>query len=317
MGIDGGGTKTDMVLSNQHCKILARIKCGQSNLHNATEKEISDEMKKGINMLIKKAGLKKTVKFSSVGIGLAGLDTQQDEEIAARIFRNALKGHMVSFKNMKIVNDTIIGFWSGTTSEEGMCIIGGTGSNCYGRTKRGKEAKASGRGHILADQGSGYEIGMKALKAAVKSFDGRGPKTKLEKMVLKHFMVKNFDDLMGRVYYQPFNKHDAGQLAIVVQNAAEAGDKVARKIAYEAADELFLMVKTVGHKLGFKKGKEFDLVMIGGVIQHDPYVKIRFKNLVRKIYPQVNFIIPDKKPVIGAVRLAMSMINGKAARNAC
>lgn len=307
MGIDGGGTKTAMVLADQNGRILASIKTGQSNVHNAASKEIAGEIREGMFALFKKAKLSKLTRFAAVGIGLAGLDSKKDYGVARNIFKKALSGHLPGTGKIKIVNDTVIGFWSGTDKREGICMIGGTGSNCYGITKRGKEAWASGLGHILADEGGGYYQGLRALKAAAKSFDGRGPKSLLEKMILKHYSVKNIRDLIPIIYYKPYGKSDIGQLAYLVEDACVKGDKVALQIAGDSADELVLMVKAVAEKLKFKK-QSFDLVLIGGVIQGDPFVNRRFKREIRKLYPKVRLIIPKNKPVIGAVKLALALL---------
>ena len=41
-------------------------------------------------------------------------------------------------------------------------ILSGTGSCCYGNNPAGLTAKVGGWGHVLGDQGSGYEIGLDA-----------------------------------------------------------------------------------------------------------------------------------------------------------
>lgn len=305
LGIDGGGTKTAMVLADQNCKSLASIETGQSNVHNASVKEITEQIRQGMFDLFKKARLSKLTRFDAVGIGLAGLDSKKDYDVAKNILKKALSGHLPDARKVKIVNDTVIGLWSGSQKKESICLIGGTGSNCYGVNKKGKEAWASGLGHVLADEGGGYYQGLRALKAAAKSFDGRGPKSLLEKMILKHYRVKDIRDLIPLIYYKPYGKRDIGQLAYLVEEACKKGDKVALRIASDSADELVLMVKAVAEKLKFKK-QSFDLVLIGGVIQGDPFVNRRFKRDVRKLYPNVNFIIPKDKPVAGAVWLALS-----------
>lgn len=307
--VDGGGTKTDFVIVNQDGKILGQQKIGPSNLYSRSYREIKRDWVKGLKQVIKKAKMPARATFTAAGIGIAGLDNKAMKQVAHKLTKEVLGFRLPPKKKLHIVNDTVIGFWSGCTDYcgAGIGIVGGTGSNCYGMNKKGEEYWVSGLGHILADQGGGYEIGMNALKAVVKSADGRGPKTILEQMVLRHFKEKDVRDLIPHIYNKPFGKKQAAQIALFVEEAAIKGDKVAKKIAEDAADELILMVETVAKKLQMQK-ESFPLVMIGGVLQRDPIVTKRFEREVKKICPQARLIIPEEKPVYGAIRMALSTL---------
>jgi len=63
--------------------------------------------------------------------------------------------------------DYVLGVDGGSDSKNGIMIICGTGSNCFGVNEEGKEAKVNGWDYILGDEGSGYEIGIKALGALI------------------------------------------------------------------------------------------------------------------------------------------------------
>jgi len=309
LGIDGGATKTDMVLTDQNEKILARINSGPSNIHTVSEKEIVKNLHDGLQQLFKQAHLHNRTKLTAIGAGFAGIDNTKLQRQAKQFVKKAFAHHLPSqSKRIQVVNDTIIGFWSGISDQEGICIIGGTGSNCYGRTKRGKEAWANGLDWMLSDEGSGWEQGWKALRAVVKSYDGRGPKTRLEKSIYKHYKIKNARELLPIVYHPNYGKHQIGQLALYVETDALKGDKIAKQICKESADELLLSVKAVTKKLGFKKSYQLSIVLIGGVIQRNPIVQRRFKKRVKELFPQVRFILPKVKPAMGGIRLAISTI---------
>ena len=59
----------------------------------------------------------------------------------------------------------------------GIIVIGGTGSIAYARDERGKMWRAGGWGTPFDDGGSGYDVGRKAVTAALQDFDRRGPHT--------------------------------------------------------------------------------------------------------------------------------------------
>lgn len=305
LGIDGGGTKTHLALAMGDGQIVAREKTGHSNLHNASRKEIATRLKLAWMELADKANVPAHMPLGACVAGLAGLDSEHDAAAAREVIKHAF-GRSLTRAKVSIVNDTIIGFHAGSNTGVGVCVIGGTGSNGYGRNSRGREAWAGGLGHIMADEGSGYEIGLKVLRSAARAADGRGPKTKLLRGVLDHFHVKTMRELVPVVYSPSFGKYDLGQLAFVLQAAAAQKDKVAIDIAKASGVELALLATTVARKL-FKPAEVFDLVMIGGVLQHDPIVGKTFMTRVRAQFKKAEFIIPKRDPVEGAVRMAMQL----------
>ena len=60
----------------------------------------------------------------------------------------------------------------------------GQGPIVYGINADGKEARASGWGYLLGDEGSGYDIAIKGLRAVARAADGRGRPTELTHRIL-------------------------------------------------------------------------------------------------------------------------------------
>jgi N-acetylglucosamine kinase-like BadF-type ATPase len=308
LGIDAGATKTHLSLADDGGAILARVQTGPSNLHDIAATQISKMFAEAFTKVSKQATGKSRVALDALAIGWAGLDSPHDQQVAKTVIKHAFHHALPAPKHARIVNDTIIGLWSGSTSSNGICVIGGTGSNGYGRNKKGKEAWAGGLGHLMADEGSGYEVGLKILHAAAKSSDGRGPKTLLEKLLLKKFGVKKVRDLVPIVYAPGFGKHQVGQIAYLLEQATNEGDAVARDIAMQSAHELVLIASSVATQLGFTKRTSFDLVTIGGLLKHDPVISKTFKARIAAAFPFVQVVVPSEDPVIGAVRLAQSLL---------
>ncbi len=74
---------------------------------------------------------------------------------------------------------------------------------CYGRNAAGKTAKLGGWGHLLGDQGSGFEIGMHALKATVLRYDRDGIWPGLGQRLLRRLQLNKPDDLISRASKPP------------------------------------------------------------------------------------------------------------------
>lgn len=302
LGIDAGATKTMAAASDMKGKILARGKAGSGSFNVLGSEEICENIAAAIFPIIRKLKIGEGFKFQKVAIGMAGLDAPADfKEMKPYIKKYFTK---IFPRNFTLVNDVVIALHSGTTKGHGVGIIGGTGSNCYGINADGREAYTGGLGHLLSDEGSAYMLGLIALHAATRSFDGRGPKTVLESVMKDHFRVKNFRDITRKVYHEEFTKSDTGSLAPLVEEAAKKGDKIAQIIMEDAIYELGLMAATVIKKLKMEKQK-FDIVTVGGVFEKNEYVYTSFGRIMKKAAPKARVVKPRNKPVMGAIRLAL------------
>ena len=74
----------------------------------------------------------------------------------------------------KVTHDLEIALTGSGPQKTAVLVLSGTGSCCFGKTSDGRTAKMGGWGHILGDKGSGFEIGLRALKAVVFYFDRDG-----------------------------------------------------------------------------------------------------------------------------------------------
>ena len=91
----------------------------------------------------------------------------------------------------------------GTDTSPRVLVLSGTGSCCFGRTPAGKTAKVGGWGHILGDKGSGFEIGLRALKAVVYYYDRDGVWPRLGERILRALLLNEPDDLIAWVQSAP------------------------------------------------------------------------------------------------------------------
>ncbi|MFA6587617.1 MAG: BadF/BadG/BcrA/BcrD ATPase family protein [Patescibacteria group bacterium] len=295
LGIDGGGTKTEALLG--YGKRVAWGKAGPSNPRAVGFAEAAKNVKAAIISAEKQLGQRRLYKAV---IGLAGMDTPRDIATMHRALSKALRGMLAP--NWKLVNDIIIALRSGTDAKHAAVVIAGTGSNAYAYGPRGV-ARASGRGHRLADEGSGYAQGLAALHAVTKADDGRGPATKLTPLILEHFKVHKPVNLVQIVYQAGFGKPQIAALAPLVQTAAEKGDKAAKNILADAARELAILASTVVRKSGLQQ-KAFPLITIGGIFKCPIVIPAIFKKGVKQIAPKVSFIMPKPRPAYGAWLMA-------------
>ena len=121
-------------------------------------------------------------------------------------------------------------------------------------TRAGEVARAGGWGWHLGDEGSGFWIGVRAVREALRAADGRGPATRLEESLISHFEIARPEQILRAVYDGEFPRHRVAAFAVRVEEAALAGDEVARSILAAAANELVLAAASVRETIGARGG---------------------------------------------------------------
>jgi len=306
LGVDGGGSKTTAQIADTSGKKIAQAVSSSSSYKSVGVKRAIENLNTAVFNAITNLNVSKNINFISSCFGFAGNNNSvgKDPEIYREIvFNEKLSNHLNS-KRTVICNDTRIGLEAGSKNKNKMILIAGTGSNCFGINEDGKQAGATGWDYILADEGSGYQVGLKALRAIIKAHDGRGRKTLLSKTILKEIKLKNILDLTEWVYKIPFSKAKIGVLAKTVCMTAGMGDEVSIDILTQEAEEAVTSVITVAYKLGFEN-KDFDLVLVGGLFKCEKYFKNILMNRLKENLSKINFIPLTSNPVEGAIKLAI------------
>lgn len=307
LGVDSGATKTVAGVAT-HSKLLGLGKSGPGNLHANTVEQVTHHLTTAITKAIQ-ASNKKAIRFDQIVVGMAGIDSPQDQIKAERLLKKITQPWTSAQTNLTVVNDIHIVRRSASADPFGVALIAGTGTHCFGINRTGDVAYAGGLEYILADEGSGYDIGLKVLRAAVRSADGRSSHTKLEESVLQHFKVKSIRALEPIVYHSAqFGKTQIANLAKLVDAQAAAGDWRAKAILNETVAELVTHVQAVVRRLQLEN-QVFELVVVGGLFEINAIpLFARFKRSVKTIAPKAKIIKPTDPPVWGAIRLAQDQL---------
>ena len=196
------------------------------------------------------------IEFESVCLGFSGGAADKD----------AYSREFLRSRQYKITHDAEIALSGATGGEPGIIIIAGTGSMAFGRNAAGTTGRAGGWGYVFGDEGGGFDITRRALRAALRSEEGWGPSTALHRILLDETGSPDANALMHRFYTPEFSRPQVAALSKVVNRAAESGDVVAVEILRNAAAELMTYVDGVYHQL-FTIGEHPAIAHIGGVFQ--------------------------------------------------
>lgn len=304
LGVDGGGTKTSVQIADSTGRLMVENESGSSNYKSVGTENAKININSAILGAIRNMASSDKIIFKSSCFGLAGNDSYKDINIYHKIIFNSKIKHYLNPSKTIICNDTRIGLAAGSSSGNGIMIICGTGSNCFGINEKGKEAKANGWDYILGDEGSGYEVGIKALRALMRAYDGRGGATLLSKTILEDLSIGSVLELIEWTYSSPFSKDEIAAIARTVCRTAEMGDEVSIEILEGEVEEAFISIVTVANKLGLAD-KNFDLVFVGNVFKCEKYFKAVLIKKLKGKFPKINFKPLTKKPVEGAIKLAL------------
>ncbi len=180
-------------------------------------------------------------------------------------------------------------------------VLSGTGSCCFGRAGDGRTAKVGGWGHILGDKGSGFEIGLRALKAVVYYFDRDGEWSGLGQRILRVLQLNEPNDLIAWV--QTASKSSIAALAIEVFKAGSAKDRIAADILKGASESLARDAISCAARLA-KAGSPVQFVFAGSVLLRQPRFAKRVGREIRERWKGAIISPLTRESAEGALALA-------------
>jgi len=296
LGVAGGGTHSTGVLADASLTVLARGESGPMNVHTVGSQAAGGAAMVLLADLLTQAGAARSA-IAASAFCLAGVRSEADQEVWQRIVATLGLGGVVV-----VTHDGAVGIAAGSPSHSGILVTCGTGSLVYGRRADGAERFAIGRGLVLGDEGSGFDIGQRGLRAVVRAADGRGAPTLLEQLVRERLGIASIGDLV--TWVTPFDKKRIATVAPLVFEAAAAGDPVAEAIVSNALAELALGVKAVAEALWPGAEKPDHVLLTGGVVCHQPAFREGLAAAIHEFLPGVPCGEPEAEGALGAARVA-------------
>jgi N-acetylglucosamine kinase-like BadF-type ATPase len=183
-------------------------------------------------------------------------------------------------------------------SAAGMIVESGTGSFAYARNRRGETLRAGGWGAAFDDPGSGYDLGRKAVMAALRDFDGRGKRTLLTQRICRALRLTD----ITQIVLKNLDPQQIAALFPLVLEAARQGDRVARRLLAEAACDLAQLALALARRLGLRR--MVPVVCAGGVFRSSPTLRRSFARYVHQRMPYARVRLLQREPVEAALAMA-------------
>ncbi|HPP01198.1 MAG TPA: BadF/BadG/BcrA/BcrD ATPase family protein [bacterium] len=298
-GVDGGGTRSRAILMTDRGRVVYYGKGPGLNYHDTGASQVTALIQRLFQEALH-AARGRPEECLGICLGLAGVGQEQDHEILRPLFDN-----LFGKESYLLTSDAEIALVSGTLSEFGIVVLAGTGSIIFGRNPKGKESRVGGYGPLLSDEGSGYRIGLEALRAIVRYHDGLGPDTPIRSAVLSHLQMTQISEMVNWVNTRSATREKIAALAPIVVRLASEDDPVADEILNQKADALALGVESVCKRLEFSE--RVDVVLGGGVFNEASYYGQIVRRKILYLLPGANVTPPRFEPVVGAALYALSM----------
>jgi N-acetylglucosamine kinase-like BadF-type ATPase len=297
IGMDGGGTKTHCIITNQNCNILYECNGGPSNFLILGTEKVSETLSGLIKECITHLKIEPE-DIKSIVIGTTGAGRRSDAEKLERDFISYAELIGLPINDFHVESDAKAALEGAFSGNPGCILIAGTGSIMFGKDETGLIHRVGGFGRFIGDEGSGFMLGKKGLIAVAKSFDGRGEKTILSQMVFDQFKIDSPELLITEIYR---NNFDIASAAPILLEAAEKGDAIALAIIEQELDELMLHVKAMREKI---KTAIMNISFIGGILSNDNIYSRKFIQKIHEQFKDVKIKKPDSNPAFGALLIA-------------
>lgn len=265
IGMDGGATKTLCAVGTE-IETLATATAGPATLLRAGRDVVQQSLSDSVTQACAAAGVR-TNQITAACLGSTGAARPD----VARALHDML-AELLPKTRIQICGDMEIALAAAFGDGAGVVVVSGTGSIAFGRNADQHTARAGGLGPETSDEGSGYWIGMRAMKF-----------------------------LKGDSVGAP-----AGLVPAVLAEA-EAGNIQARELLAEAGAELASLASTVCEDLfgpSRQASSRVDVAMAGGVFKHSELVRASFIEQLALHYPRATVRSSVIEPAEGALWMA-------------
>jgi len=302
LGVDGGGTNTRAVLM-QGEKVLARAHGGSIKRLRVGAEQAEANLRGMMRELYAASGVSH---IDAASAGVASASLPGIKEWITEVFAEC------GVRRSEVVGDEVIALDGAFQGGAGILQIAGTGSNTIGRTAMGERESAGGYSSTLGDEGSGYWIGLHAIRQGLHAYD-RGDACVILDRVGAAWGTKTLEELVNRGNEVP--GPDFSQLAPLVVQAAEEGDAVALWVLDRAAQDIAQFILLVRRKLRERRGlvEEVPVAYTGSVLEKISRVRGRVTELLREAAPEMVFRQEGVVAVEGALWRAQRLAEADGA----
>jgi N-acetylglucosamine kinase-like BadF-type ATPase len=304
LAVDGGYSKTDVVIGTDDGRVLA-YRRGPGSLHQSIGLPETMSRLRGLVAQARSdadptqvgsgTGRAGPARFDRAELYLAGADLPEEIDLLTAAVTAEGWADVV-----RLENDTVALLRAGTDAADAVAVGCGSGTNCVGRTADGRTARFPSLGRVSGDWGGGGDLAQLALWHAVRAHDGRGPASDLAKAVADHFGLPDPEEVGKQVHLGTIAWAELAPLTPLLFEVAAAGDAVARSVVARQAEEVIALATVAARRLDLLDAS-FVVVLGGGVLRaRHPLLMSPIEDGIRSAAPKATVTVVDAPPVLGA-----------------
>ncbi|TAM56244.1 hypothetical protein EPN52_14085 [bacterium] len=294
VGVDAGGSKTLAVAAGDGRQV-GRAQRGSAN---ATSLGIETAVATILDAVREAAA---GCEVDAICVGAAGASRRG---VAFPIRQALVKAYPAA--QVRIVDDAAIALRAGVADGPAVVVIAGTGSIGYAEDAQGQGHRAGGLGWLIGDEGSGYAVGLAALREAAKALDGRGEAQGLLELVREQLPATDREELLSSVYTRSGAHLETARVAALAEGVlrlAAQGDRFAAAIVEQAAADLGALALYAARAAGLS-GSALHVVLAGGMLRGETPFTALVQQRVERALPGASAQVLSREPVEGALVLA-------------
>jgi len=303
VGVDGGGTKTRVVVADEQGQELATATGPGSAARPGQTTQAADVIAQTVTEAL--AACERPGEVPRVlCAGLAGAGREPERQaVREALVRLEVADHVIVEPDATIALEDAFG------DGPGILLVCGTGSSCFGRSPTGTFGRCGGWGLNIGDEGSGAWIGRRTLSIVAAAADGREPDTALLPAVLTALELESSDGLVTWAAHA--DPAALARLASTVITVAATGDLRANSLLAMATEELVTHVRALARQLFADERAAIPVALAGGLMERGSFLRKLVEHRLKSAVPGAMLRSEPVVPVRGAIRVALRAAKGR------
>ncbi len=307
LGLDGGGTKTDLLLFTTDGRLMAHVRGGSTNHEHFRGgfEEMFPVLDGMIHRALQQAGI--AMGDIAAGVfGMAGIDIPSQKERMERHLKE------MGLTQVLAVNDAFLGIKAGCEKGYGVCCVHGTGNAFAGIDPNGRWLQVGGTGFCIGDLPGAGGMAREILYAIYGQFYAMMPPTSMSEKLFQRLGITDPGQLVEALYAQYYTgKLQPKDVIEILYQSVEEGDPAAAEVLDRIADRLARSLAGCIANLDF--GQEVDIVLIGSAnLKGKAHLLTeRYRQMTQRYTGKRCRTIPlHLPPAAGAVLWALEKVHG-------
>lgn len=306
LGIDAGGTKTAAVLCDTSGTTLRTCQLGPGNIAVLDRGTIAQLIR---NILAKLLQGDATSAIGWACCAFAGAGRPEEKATVSELIRT------LGLSQFTIMTDAEIRYYSIFGDDCGILVSAGTGSICLVKTDDQRLLQIGGWGYLLGDEGSGYDIGRRAIKSVLQDLSNNESPSSFSNKLMLFYGLEKQENLISIIYSSPNPPKLIASCAKFVCEQADAKNPEALEIVEETTSSLVQYALQAAKLISSSPMKKYKVALAGGIFRNNSVVYRKFTEKIKEKGLNLDYVKQELEPAAAAALFALKQDQQSASKN--